>query len=141
MVDALRRARRWLKPDGCLIDLHPAQDVPVVEVLTADESFRVGDVVDASDAKGPEGRHHAADLALAVALERQWFTLVRRSVFTFVTEADTTDEIEEHLRLKWRAASIETETRDRARTLLRDHAGATVRIVERVAIASMTVVT
>jgi hypothetical protein len=147
MVDALNRTRRWLRPDGCLIDLHPAADTACVEVRTQAEAsrraglqpsvVRVGEVQDESDAKGPLGRHHAADLALDEAIAKHGWTLDARARFSFSTEADSAEEVDAYLRRKWRAAKLDTRTLDRANALVRDNPGATVRVIEEVMISKL----
>ena len=42
MVDALCRARVWLKSDGYLIDLRPADPIPEVVVGSTEQSHAVG---------------------------------------------------------------------------------------------------
>ncbi|MBI3492965.1 MAG: hypothetical protein HY047_14480 [Acidobacteria bacterium] len=137
MVDALNRTRRWLQPDGCLIDLHPADAPARVDVCTAAGDVRVGEVQDDSDAKGPLGRHHAADLALAEVVAKHAWIFEQRATFTFTSDADSPAEIDEHLRRKWRAARLDANTRDRASALLRANPGSTVRVIEHVIITRM----
>lgn len=134
MVHALNRTRRWLAPDGRLIDVHPADAVAHVEVCTAAGNVRVGEVLDESDAKGPLGRHHAADLALDEAIAGHEWIREARATFAFASEADSAEEIDEHLRRKWRAARLDAETRDRVNVLLRANPGAIVRVIESVII-------
>jgi hypothetical protein len=137
MVDALNRTRRWLRPDGCLIDLHPGHESAYVEVVTPAGAVRVGDVQDESDAKGPLGRHHAADLALDAVIAKHGWTLEARATFSFSTEADSAGEVDGYLRRKWRAAQLDARTIDRANALLRAHPGAAVRVIERVVISRL----
>jgi hypothetical protein len=137
MVHALNRARQWLRPDGCLIDLHPGEAPALVEVSTPGGNVRVGDVQDDSDAKGPLGRHRAADLALEAAIATQGWILQQRATFTFASEADTVDELDDHLRQKWRAARLDAGTREGANALLRANPGAIARIIEQVTITRM----
>lgn len=137
MVHALNRTRRWLRPDGCLIDIHPADTLAGVDVCTRTEIIRVGVVQDDSDAKGPTGRHHAAGLALEKAIARHGWILDRRETFTFSTVGDAADDVDDYLRRKWRAARLDAATRGRANALLRAHPGATVRVIEDVIITRM----
>src|SRR5260221_9010978 len=147
MVDALNRTRRWLRPDGGLIDLHPGDESAYVEVVTpagAGRSarlqpsvVRVGEVHDESDAKGPLGRHHAADLALDEAIVNHGWALDARATFSFSTEADSAEDVDGYLRRKWRAARLDDRTIDRAIALLREHPGAAVRVIERVVISRL----
>jgi hypothetical protein len=147
MVHALNRTRRWLRPDGCLIDLHPADESACVEVRTSAEAgrsarvqpgvVRVGEVCDESDAKGPLGRHHAAGLALDAAIAKHGWRLDQRATFSFSTEADSAEEVDAFLRRKWRAAHLDAGTIDRANALGREYPGATVRVIERVTISRL----
>jgi hypothetical protein len=139
MVDALNRTRRWLRSDGCLIDLHPADAPARVEVCTPSEIIRVGEVQDESDAKGPAGRHHAAGLALEDAIATHGWMLDRRRTFTFSTEADSAGEVDDYLRRKWRSAKLDAATRDRADALLHAFPGATVRVIETVIVTRLLV--
>ena len=138
MVHALNRTRRWLRPDGCLIDLHPAGELAHVEVCTPGGVVRVGEVQDESDAKGPLGRHHAAELALDEAVANHGWIREERATFTFSSQADSPEEIDAHLRRKWRAAHLDVATIDRAHALLRANPGAVVRVIERVVISRLT---
>ena len=138
MVHALNRTRRWLAPDGLLIDLHPSDAPSRVEVRTPAGLVLVGEVQDESDAKGPLGRHHAADLALDQAITRHGWTLDRRATFTFASEADSAGELDAYLRRKWRAARLGAETRDRADARLGANPGSIVRVLERIVISRLT---
>jgi hypothetical protein len=148
MVDALNRTRRWLRSDGCLIDLHPADESAYVEVRRQAAggrsaglrpiAVRVGEVEDESDAKGPLGRHHAADLALDEAIAKHGWSLGARATFSFSAEADSAGEVDGYLRRKWRAAHLDAGTIGRANALAREHPGATVRVIEQVVITRMS---
>src|SRR5215468_10418447 len=95
MVDALDRAHRWLKPDGCLLDLRPADVIGVVEI-GEDE----GDLVEAGRlvvADVRRQRHAAADVALAGALDRGLFVIEAAREFAFRRYGDTVDDLRDHV--------------------------------------------
>lgn len=98
MVDALHRAQRWMRPDGCIIDIHPTAVVPVVET-----SGRVVGRVDAPNA--PE-RHAAADAALKQAIDARWLVEGASQTFEFHTWGDTLEELREHIETNWRDARL-----------------------------------
>jgi hypothetical protein len=85
MVDALRKIRGLLRPDGTLIDIHPVREVPVIEVRSDDdpvfsEPSRSFDYED-------DLRH--ADEALAWAVDHAIFEAHESRVFEFVTYASS----------------------------------------------------
>lgn len=98
MVDALRRARRWLRRDGCLIDIHPTPLPATIEV----DGVPIGHV---ETADGP-ARHAAADAAVAVALRDALFVAAGSDLFDFYTYADSLDELREHIEANWRDARV-----------------------------------
>jgi len=98
MVDALRRAARWLRPDGCVIDIHPTAQPSTIEV----DGVPVG-CVQTADAPA---RHAAADAALATVLRDGLFTVAGTAVFDFYTCADTLDELRQHIEDNWRDARV-----------------------------------
>jgi hypothetical protein len=98
MVDALRRATRWLRPDGCVIDIHPTPLPSTIEV----DGVTVGRV---QTTDGPE-RHAAADAAVAAVVRDGLFTVAGSAVFDFYTCADTLDELREYIEDNWRDARV-----------------------------------
>jgi len=123
MVDALRRAHRMVKPDGCVIDLHPS---------VARASVEVGDTVTGHVEAGDASlRHAAADLALAAAVDEGLFTVGHALVFTFFTYGDTIDELRDYVVENWREGRIDDETVSRTRAAHRP-SGVRARIREHV---------
>jgi len=98
MVDALHRAHRWLRPNGCVIDLHPASAVPTIDVGRQ----VIGEV------HTPDGpaRHAAADAALRDVIAAGFFVNAGWAEFEFYTWADTLDELREHIEDNWRDARL-----------------------------------
>jgi len=94
-------------------------------------------VHDESDAKGPLGRHHAADLALDEAIANHGWALNARATFSFSTEADSAEEVDAYLQRKWRAAQLDDRTIHRANDIVHEHPGAAVRVIERVVISRL----
>src|SRR5262245_50319565 len=135
MVDALCRARRWVtSPDGCVIDLRPADVVARVEYGLADgTTVDVGGlVVDAQ----PWARHAAADAALAEVLTRRILSLVDEEQFWFLRYPESADELRDYIAAKWQYTRLDPATHARAIAIQRAHPGARLCLRERVAIRS-----
>jgi hypothetical protein len=124
MVDALRRAHRWLRPAGLLIDVHPTASNAAVEVGDA--------VVGHVDAEDGPARHAAAGEALDAALLEGLFTLERALEFDFFTYGDTADELRDYIADNWCLARIDDATVARARREMRSAPGAKLRVCEHV---------
>lgn len=92
MVDALRRASRWVQPEGCLIDIHPT-GIPTVE-----SGGRAIGVVET--ANGPE-RHAAADAALRQGIDEGLFVEAAQEEFEFHTHGDTVEDLREYIESNW----------------------------------------
>src|SRR5262245_61884546 len=129
MVDALRRAHQMVKPDGCVVDLHPSAALASVEV-----GDRATGHVDGADAPL---RHAAAGVALATVIAEGLFAIERSTTFLFYTYADTIDELREYIEENWRNAKIDDRTVDRTRQALRDAPGARPRTCEHVSITRL----
>jgi hypothetical protein len=102
MVDALRCARRIVRPAGCVIDFHPTSDRPTVEV-----GGRVVGHVASDDAPI---RHAGAAIALANAVDENLFSVERRERFCFYTYGQSSTEIAHHIRTNWKSGSIDAQT-------------------------------
>lgn len=124
MVDALRCARRIVRPSGCVIDVHPTSDRPTVEV----DGRVVGHV---ASADGPI-RHAAAAVALANVVDEKLFAIERRERFCFYTYGQSHIELAGYIRATWKDSSIDAQTLRRTRKALRSEPGASVRVAERV---------
>ena len=131
MVDALKRVRDWMAPGGVIIDIHPTATVAVIII---------GDVVAGPiDPGGAAERHQAATDAIASAVAARLFTIEDALEFDFSTDADSLDELDEHINEDWREARIGERTLARARELVRDEPRARVRVRERVAAARLSI--
>jgi hypothetical protein len=131
MVDALCRARHWLKPGGCLIDLRPAETIPTVVVGSHAESYVVGMLTVEPER---QQRHAAADRALVNILDRRLFLLEEEREFVFLRYADSADELRDYIAAKWKETRLHDTTHLRTATALRELPGARLWLRERVAI-------
>jgi hypothetical protein len=124
MVDALRRAHQMVKPDGCVVDLHPS-----AELASVDVGSRTTGHVDGADAPL---RHAAAGVALSTVIAEGLFAIERSTTFSFYTHADTIEELRDYVEENWRNATIDDRTVARTRQALRDVPGARPRTCEHV---------
>jgi hypothetical protein len=131
MVDALCRARAWLKPNGCLIDLRPAGTVPYVFV-GSDEHPLVTGPLTVEPAR--QERHAAADRALATVVARHVFVLEEAGEFMFHRYADSADELREYIAAKWQDTRLGETTHAQSAAALSQRPGARLWLREHVAI-------
>ena len=129
MVDALCRAHTMLKPDGCIVDLHPSAALAVVEVAGQRTGF-----VQTDD--GPL-RHAAAGVALGVVLNEGLFTIDRSIEFAYYTYADTIEALRDYVLAKWTGSWIAEETVERTREAVRRSPGVRPRVRERVLVTRL----
>ena len=115
MVDALRRARRIVRPDGFVLDVHPTSAYAVLEI----GSHVVGTV---SPGDAPQ-RHQAATKAVTTAIERGWFACEAAAEFSFLTYGDSIDELRDYITENWRDTTIDAATVARARAALETRPG------------------
>ena len=125
MVDALRLARDWIAPEGCVIDLHPTAYVATVHV-GEQLAGRVSP-------GGATTRHQNATDAIATAARLNVFTIADTLEFDFFTHADTVDELNEHVLTNWRETRLGEATIERARVLLKHSPSSRICVRERVA--------
>jgi hypothetical protein len=130
MVDALRRIRGWLKPEGCLIDVRPAHTIPEVVIGTGNQATVVG--VLTVEAERHE-RLAAANNALDDVLDRRLFVLEESREFAFLRYADSAEELRDHIAQRWRQTRLDGATCLRTAAALRDRPGARLWLRERVA--------
>jgi hypothetical protein len=136
MVDALCRARVWLKSDGRLIDLRPAHTIPDV-VVGSDEH---GDVVGALTVEAERHeRHVAADRALAAVLDRRMFVLEEAREFTFLRYADSAEELRDYIASTWKQTRMDEVTCQLTATTVNARPGARVWLRERVVIRRLAI--
>lgn len=92
MVHALEEIRRLLRPDGCLIDIHPVRRAPLIKV------YQGNSVVFVEPDPGydyEEDLQHAED-ALAQVLWRHLFVIERSSEFDLITYASSVAELRDY---------------------------------------------
>jgi hypothetical protein len=124
MVDALRRARRWLRRTGFLVDLHPTSAAAVVIV---------GDTIAGPLQTGSApSRHQAASDAITSVVRESLYTKDDEMEFEHSTYAETLEELQEHVLEDWCEGRIGDDTMARARALLQDAPGVRPRVRERV---------
>src|SRR5436190_23616087 len=135
MVDALGRTGRWLKANGWLIDVRPAELVPTVEIGRPGGAHAVVGVLVVEDER--RQRHAAADRALATVLQRKLFHLEGSREFWFLRYADSPRELQEHIATRWQHTRLDDETRGRADAMLGREPKARLWLRERVGIRSL----
>ena len=98
MVHALGEIRRVLVPNGILIDLRPIADQWPVEVFSARETLKTGQMTDL-----PLGLEddNAANQALADAESKGWFTRESEEFFPLHYVWDTASEMEKWIDEEW----------------------------------------
>ena len=130
MVDALLSARRLLRPNGCLVDVHPTVESAHVEVGL---DLCTGDL-HAEDARR---RHADADAALATIVARGIFTLDSAREFSFQRYADSVEELWDYVAEKWTDAHFDEATLNRTRDARRSHPKASLRLHEHARITTL----
>ena len=130
MVDALNRAHRWLRPDGCLIDLRPTTDlVARVQVGKPEGPWTdVGALIIQNERRL---RYAAADRALQAVLDRGVFALASEGTLDFIRYADSPDELRDYIASHWRETHMDAATHARAAARIRQEPGHGVRLMER----------
>lgn len=95
MVHALEEIRRLLKPDGCLIDIHPVAEAPLIKV------YRGENLLFAAPDPGydyeAEIRH--AEEALEQVVRRGVFVIEGQSKFDLITHSPSAAELREFFAL------------------------------------------
>jgi hypothetical protein len=129
MVDALRCAHEWVRPDGVVVDVHPSATPAWLEV-----DGRPLGPLDAGDA--PE-RHARASGALARAIGEGLFAVTAAVDFTFASYGDSIEELRDHVAAHWRSTRIGPALVDAAHRRLRVAPGAPLRVVEAVTLTRL----
>jgi hypothetical protein len=135
MVDALCRARKWLKTDGWLVDVRPAAAVPTVEIGSPGRDPAIAGLLVVQEER--RRRHAAADRALDAVLERKLFHLETAREFWFLRYADSARELQEHVAVRWQHIRLDDETRARADAMLGRDPNARLWLRERVGIRGL----
>ena len=88
MVHALEEIRRLLSPSGVLIDIHPVQEAPLIEVISAGHVFYSEAEPDTSleDYRQAEG-------ALADVVQRHLYVLESTSEFDLLVHSTSVPEL------------------------------------------------
>ena len=132
MVDALRRAGRWVTTTGAVIDVHPTAVHAWLEI----NQQPVGPL-DASDA--PE-RHARATAAVETAVEEGLFVVATAVEFVYFTYGDSIDELRDHIAAHWRSTRIGDALYEAARSRLRaDPLAGRPRVAEHVRLTALRV--
>jgi hypothetical protein len=114
MVHALDRTHRLLKPGGTLIDIHPLQVEPQLEV-------RVGVITHAAGViRETDGgiEYEQAEQAMAEAVRAGWFAPEIDERFEFRRYADALSDLREYLAATWKDAVIDEHTAARIEALM-----------------------
>ena len=130
MVDALLSARRLLRPNGCLVDVHPTVESAHVEVGL---DICTGDL----HAEEARPRHAAADAALATIVARGVFIVYGAQEFSFRRYADSVEELWEYVAEKWTDAHFDEATLKKTRDALRAHPTASLRLREQARVTTL----
>lgn len=144
MVHALEEIRRLLSPGGVLIDIHPVQEAPLIEVISAGHVFYSEAEPDTSleDCRQAEG-------ALANVVQRRLYVLESTSEFDLLVHSTSVSELANYVReanayeqcCKSQAEQVrERELITRIEKAMREAgAGAEVAIRERARISRLSV--
>ena len=89
MVHALQEIQRMLKPDGCLIDIHPVLEAPLIKVYQGSRIL----FVEPDLGYDYEEDLRQAENALTQVLDRRLFVIERSSEFELITYASSVPEL------------------------------------------------
>lgn len=98
MVHALSEIRRVLTGDGIMIDLRPMLDSWPIEVVSAREIRRTGQIQDLPPGLADD---EAANRSIAQAEQNGWFIREGKDIFSFIYSWDTPSEMEEWIETEW----------------------------------------
>ncbi len=117
MVHALEQVHDLLAPGGYLIDIHPNGElVEFILPLEEGEQF-IGHMQETDDYI----EYHQANDALEFVIAAGLFQVVEAGEFTFLTHADSFDELKNHLDENWSDAVVTDEVIANARRLEKEH--------------------
>lgn len=105
MVHALEQIARLIRPAGILIDIHPSQQPPLIEVVGGEARYPAGNLQESDDF----AEYEQADHALAQAQSLGLFSLKEAGAFTFTIHASSLDELRDFLAENWKDAIIPAE--------------------------------
>jgi len=92
MVHALEEIQRLLKPGGCLIDIHPVREAPLIKVYQEDRTL----LAEPSPVYTDED-YRQADDALAQVVRRRLFVVEGSSEFDFLIYGSSVAELADFL--------------------------------------------
>jgi hypothetical protein len=124
MVHALQNARRLLKPDDIVIEVHNLPIPPVIEVHSATSIFKVGWLLDKTDFEF----ERSAFNALFQVIENGEYVLEDQRDFPFNTQVDNLEELTCWLDQWWESAILSEPTVKKIKAVL-DRAGNCSKIV------------
>ena len=106
MVHALKTVHGLLKPDGILIDIHPAYEARAVEVHVD------GDITHAGFVQRPDEfiDLRQANEALQEVIGQGLFEFEQTGKFTFLTRSDNPDDWLDELTGDWTVSYLDEET-------------------------------
>lgn len=99
MVHALEEVQRLLKSDGCLIDIQPLIEAPLLKIYQGSSVI----FVEPDPSYDYEEDLRQADAALTQVIQRGLFVIEERSEFDFLTHGSSAQE----LLALWRKASAD----------------------------------
>ena len=92
MVHALEEIRRLLKPDGCLIDIHPVREAPLIKVFQGNSVL----FVESDPGYDYDEDIRQAEDALAQVIQRGLFVIEGSGEFDFITSASSGPELRDY---------------------------------------------
>lgn len=113
MVHALEEIRRLLKPDGCLIDIHPVPEAPLIKVYQG---------INLLFAESDPGYDYDADIryaedALEEIIQRGSFCIEGSDEFDLVTHGSSVADVRDY----WaKYGAYDASPKDNATTVLQD---------------------
>jgi hypothetical protein len=113
MVHALELIHTLLKPDGCLIDIHPNGPPMPIEACIAGQFHRLGYLQETDDFI----EYGQASAALLEVIQRGLFVVEQQGRFIFITRADSVDELHTFLTENWTDGIFPAEVDLQAREL------------------------
>lgn len=114
MVHALGRIHHLLKPDGLLIDIHPAGTPPPVEVHSDGCVTRAGYL----DERDAFVEYPQAEAALKAVVRQGLFAVERTGLFLFSYRADSYDDLRLFIEREWTDSFLPPEVEERVRALM-----------------------
>jgi len=119
MVHALEMIHALLKEGGMLVDIHPSDQPPPVELVVGEQRHFLGNMDETDDFI----EYVQADLALAEAIQKGLFVWERQGSFTYSISTATVSELKEFLIEEWKDAVLPPEIDAREAELLSWYSG------------------